>query len=90
VILDAERLPPSLTVRPWAAGDRVSPRGMEGSRKVKDLLVDARVAAHARSRAPVVAAGVDVVWVVGVRADRRYLAGEGSKTWLRLSASGVH
>lgn len=86
VILDADRLPSSLTIRSWAAGDRISPRGMSGSRKVKDLLVDARVAAHARSRAAVVATGVDVVWVVGVRADRRFLAGADTVTRLRLSA----
>ncbi len=87
VMLDADRIPPSLTIRPWAAGDRVSPRGMSGTRKVKDLLVDAHVAAHARSRAAVVATGVDVVWVVGVRADRRFLADADTKSGLRLSAS---
>lgn len=87
IVLDADRVPQSLTIRPWAAGDRVSPRGMSGSRKVKDLLVDARVAAHARSRAAVVAAGVDVIWVVGIRADSRFLATDETVTRMRLSAS---
>jgi tRNA(Ile)-lysidine synthase len=87
VILDADRLPPALTIRAWSAGDRLQPRGMSGSRKVKDLLVDARVAAHSRARSPVVATGVDVVWVVGIRADRRFVADSGTANRVRLSAS---
>lgn len=54
-----------LTVRGWRAGDRV--RTPAGSRKLKKILLEARVEARERHRLPVVVdAGGAVLWVPGV------------------------
>lgn len=88
VVLDGERLPDGLTVRTWQPGDRLVPAGMHGSRKVKDLLTDARMPAHGRAHAAVVATGAQVVWLVGVRADGRYLASDGCRHPVVLRVTG--
>lgn len=65
--VDADRVPPALTVRPWRDGDRIRPLGLDGTKRVSDLLTDARVPPSERRLVPVVAAGERVLWVVGHR-----------------------
>jgi tRNA(Ile)-lysidine synthase len=57
----------TLTVRPWRAGDVLTPTGRSGrQRKVKHLLSKAGVNGHERASWPVVLWEGDVVWVPGV------------------------
>ncbi|BDG62042.1 tRNA lysidine(34) synthetase TilS [Caldinitratiruptor microaerophilus] len=77
VDLDPDRLPGPLAVRTRRPGDRIFPVGMDGSKKLQDLFVDLKVPRPDRDRVPVVVAGDQVVWVVGYRADRRFLAAPG-------------
>jgi tRNA(Ile)-lysidine synthase len=69
--LDADLLPPSLTVRSRRPGDVY---GRRGSRKVKKLLIDARIPVPARETLPMVAAGDGVVWIPGFPPARYYAA----------------
>jgi len=65
------------------------PEGMSGRKKVQDLLVDAHVPREERDRVPIVAAPDGVVWVVGLRRDRRFLAGPNSQQVLCLTVDTV-
>ncbi|MBI2761389.1 MAG: tRNA lysidine(34) synthetase TilS [Chloroflexi bacterium] len=56
-----------LTVGGYRRGERIEPVGMRGSKKVQDLLVDARVPRHQRGWLPMVRSGDRLAWVVGVR-----------------------
>jgi tRNA(Ile)-lysidine synthase len=56
-----------LLVRPWQPGDRMTPLGAEGPRRVKGLLRDAGIDAARRAGWPVVLAGDEIVWIPGVR-----------------------
>lgn len=86
----AGRLPGPLTVRLRQPGDRLWPTGMEGSKKLQDLLVDAKVPRRERDRVPLLTAGDEVLWVIGHRLDRRFLAGSDTEpAWLiRVSPLG--
>ena len=65
-------LPGPLTVRPWRAGDRLAPLGMDGHQSVADILTQRKVAHADRSSALLLeeASGMPV-WLVGHRIDRR-------------------
>jgi tRNA(Ile)-lysidine synthase len=65
--LDADRIAWPLRVRPWRAGDRVQPLGMEGHRPVSDLLTDRKIPPHERDRVAVLVSGGEIVWVLGVQ-----------------------
>ncbi len=58
--------PDSLTVRSWAAGEKVRPLAGAGRRLVVRCFQDARVPRSRRSGWPVVAGGKEVVWIPGV------------------------
>ncbi len=73
-VLDADRIEGSLVVRTRRPGDRISPVGMKGTKKLQDLLVDAKVPRDERDRIPIVADARGIVWVVGLRLDRRAAA----------------
>jgi tRNA(Ile)-lysidine synthase len=65
---DADRLTWPLVVRARRSGDRMRPRGGRGSRKLTDLMIDAKIARGARGALPVVTTARDeVLFVPGLR-----------------------
>ncbi len=67
VAFDAERLASPLVVRGRRRGDRFVPFGAAGERRLKTLLIDAKVPRWERDRLPLVEAGGSIVWVGGLR-----------------------
>jgi tRNA(Ile)-lysidine synthase len=64
---DADRMPSRLAVRARRAGDRFTPFGGPGVRRLKSFLIDAGVPRWERGRVPLLEAGGEIVWVVGLR-----------------------
>jgi tRNA(Ile)-lysidine synthetase-like protein len=65
---DADGLGWPLVIRPRRAGDRMRPRGGAGSRKLSDLMIDAKIDRHSRPLLPVVtSADGALLWVPGLR-----------------------
>lgn len=65
---DADELVYPLTVRSRLPGDTMKVLGLNGSKKVKDIFIDAKIPPSLRSRIPIVtdAAG-RILWIPGVR-----------------------
>jgi len=65
---DADALRWPLSLRARRPGDRMRPRGGRGSRKVADLLIDAKISRNRRARLPLLTTADDVVlFVPGLR-----------------------
>jgi tRNA(Ile)-lysidine synthase len=77
--LDMERIAFPLVVRSVLPGDRIQPLGMKGTRKLKSVFIDEKIPREHRGRIPVVADGISVLWVPGVRLSERVRVGKGSK-----------
>lgn len=75
-----------LWVRPNQAGDRLAPFGMKGSRKVQDILVDAKVPRADRARIPVLVCDNRVVWLPGYRIDRKWAVEDPGEVNLQIAA----
>lgn len=82
VVMDFDKMVQPLILRSPVAGDRLRPKGLGGSRKVQDLLVDARVPRRERWRVPVLADARGLLWVVGHRLDERVIPNEASRRLL--------
>jgi tRNA(Ile)-lysidine synthase len=68
VEFDADLLDWPLVVRARQTGDRMRPRGGRGSRKLSDLMIDAKIARGARAELPVVvSARGELLFVPGLR-----------------------
>lgn len=83
-LLDAEDLPPVLTVRGPRAGDRFHPFGGPGRRPLKRFLADCGVPREERGQVPLVLAGDEILWVAGIRPAESRRIGPGTHRRLRL------
>ena len=63
--LDADRLRPPLVLRNWRPGDGYRPVGRRRVRKLKQLLLEGRVAARDRTGWPVLTSDGSLVWARG-------------------------
>ena len=83
VLLDAGSLPETLTVRSRRPGDRY---GGSNHRKVKKMLIDARIPLRSRASIPMVAAGDSVVWIPGFKPAKPFELQQESVRCLVLEA----
>lgn len=86
----AAALKGNVRVRGWRPGDRMRPLGLGGSKKVSDLLREARLPASGRPDALVVADDDGVLWVVGVARDERTRLLPGSGVMVTISIIRRH
>ena len=69
-LFNPERTPFPWHVRTFRNGDRISPFGMTGSKKVKELFIDAKVPRSQRRNIPLLFCGDTLLWVCGMRVSR--------------------
>ena len=75
----------SLRLRLCERGDSMRPFGMRGTRKVSDILTDARYTQQMKRNTYVLEADGTIIWVVGVRSAEAFRAAPGSTDYLLLS-----
>jgi tRNA(Ile)-lysidine synthase len=64
-VFDADILGPEVRIRPRQPGDRFTPFGMDGTRKLQDYFVDTATPQDERDRIPIVEADGRIAWIVG-------------------------
>jgi tRNA(Ile)-lysidine synthase len=81
---------PGWLVRAPRPGDRMHPRGGRGSRKLSDLLVDAKVPRAARAGLPVVTTSAGtILFVPGLRPSEHARPAPEAEAWLEIRMSRV-
>lgn len=78
VVLSRSKLKGELYFRSAQPGDRMSPVGFDGHRKLSDLLSEAKLTPAARARLPIVCDLVGPIWAPGVCFDQRAAIEPGS------------
>ncbi len=70
--IDISGLPLPLLLRPPQRGDRFAPFGMGGhTLKLSDLFINVKIPSPVRIRWPLLCAGDEILWVVGLRLSER-------------------
>lgn len=85
--LDADALPGGLVVRTRHGGDRFHPIGAPGSKKLKDVLIDKKIPRHRRDM-PLLCAGDEVFYAVGLTVSERAKVRPETKTILHITFTG--
>jgi tRNA(Ile)-lysidine synthase len=86
VFFDFEKLEPPLVLRNLNPGDRISPFGMKGSKKIQDLLVDMKMPRQKRRALAALCDGSQILWLVGARRGRAAPITEETRMVLELRA----
>jgi tRNA(Ile)-lysidine synthase len=87
VTLDRSKLELPLVVRNIEAGDRFSPLGLGGSKKVGDYLTDRKVPVVYRDEVPIVCDARGIVWLVGQEIDDRVKVDEKTRKVVTIEVS---
>ncbi len=62
---DADKLPQNMVLRTRHAGDAIRPLAGSGGKKLKDYFIDKKLPRDQRNQIPLLAAGSEIIWVVG-------------------------
>lgn len=69
VSVDLDKNPFPWLVRTFRTGDRMTPFGMSGRKKVKDIFIDRKIPLSGRKRIPLLFCGDDLIWIAGICAS---------------------
>lgn len=84
--LDASTMAGPLAVRNRRPGDRIRPLGLGGTKKLQDILVDAKVPRHERDTVPLICDDRGVLWVTGLCLSERGRVTANTRRTLRIRA----
>jgi tRNA(Ile)-lysidine synthase len=83
---DWDAIRPPLTLRPRREGDRFQPFGLEGTKTLKELMIDEKIAFSFRPLVPILCDAEGILWVVGLRPAARASVTAATRTVLALKA----
>ena len=90
-LFDYDKIGPILTLRNRHPGDWFCPTGMGGKhKKIQDYFTDEKVPRRKRDLVPLLCSGADILWVVGMRTDERFLAGAVTKKVLSVRVKNAY
>lgn len=72
VLLDMAHLTFPLELRTWKEGDKFSPLGLNGMKKVSDFLIDKKISIFEKRETFVLLSENKICWLVGNRLDNRF------------------
>ena len=85
LFLDYDKLQFPLVLRSWVEGDFFYPSGMNGKKKLSKYFKDEKLSLIQKSKVLLLCSNEDVVWVVGMRPDARFLANSNTKHILNVN-----
>jgi tRNA(Ile)-lysidine synthase len=83
-LLDAGAIEGRLLLRTRRPGDRMTPFGMEGTKKLHDVFIDEKVSLAERDRWPILCDDRGILWVVGLKQDERTRVTDATEQVLRI------
>ena len=85
ISIDYDLIVGNLVVRNRRTGDSMIPCGMRGSKKLKDIFIDLKVAKEERESKLIIADDENIIWLEGYRINDKYKISAASKKILRIS-----
>ncbi len=87
IVLDNNKISWPLFVRSPAPGERFSPKGMRGTKKISRFLTDLKIPRPERFQHPVLVSNEAITAVLGLRADNAFAPDQSTREWLVVSWS---
>ncbi|WNR44785.1 tRNA lysidine(34) synthetase TilS [Paenibacillus roseipurpureus] len=85
VFLDGDQVSMPLQIRSRRSGDRMEPFGLNGSKKVKDMFIDAKIPPSRREVIPLLTdASGRILWIAGFRRSKHALVEPDTKRVLHM------
>lgn len=84
LLLDADKINMPFYIRHCKTGDRFSPFGLKGSKKLSDFFTQEKMNAFEKSNQWLLCCGDEIIWIIGRRASSLYTVTEKTKKVLEI------
>lgn len=84
IFVDKDTLKFPLVFRKWQEGDYFYPSGMSGKKKLSKFFKDEKFSLIDKENTWILCSENQIVWIVGKRADRRFLTNETTQTIIKI------
>jgi tRNA(Ile)-lysidine synthase len=81
---DYEKLDMGINIRNRKSGDIFKPYNSNGTKKLKEYLIDNKIPREKRDIIPIMAKGNEVIWIVGYKISDKFKVTENTKSILKL------
>nr|WP_272509088.1 tRNA lysidine(34) synthetase TilS [Clostridium ganghwense] len=81
---DYDKISGDIKLRYRKNGDKITPLGMKGSKKLKDLFIDLKIPKDERDNIPLICFGEEIAWVVGYRISNKFKTDENTQNILQI------
>lgn len=83
IYIDRDKITYPLTIRKWQKGDFFYPTGMKGKKKLSKFFKDEKYSMLEKENTWLLCSENEIVWIIGKRQDRRFLANTESKSIIK-------
>lgn len=84
IFVNEEALKFPLTIRKWQEGDYFYPAGMHGKKKLSKYFKDEKYSLLDKENQWLLCAEDQIIWIIGKRADNRFIANEKTKNPIKI------
>lgn len=81
---DYDKIRGDLFIRNRKSGDKFTPLGMKGTKKIKDFFIDEKIPREERNKIPFIVDEEEITWVVGYRINEKYKITEKTERILKI------
>lgn len=85
IFVDENQLKLPLVIRKWQEGDVFYPAGMIGKKKLSKFFKDEKYSLFDKQNQWLLCSDDEIVWVIGKRADQRFLTNENTKNHIKIT-----
>jgi len=85
IFVDENQLKLPLVIRKWQEGDVFYPAGMTGKKKLSKFFKDEKYSLLDKQNQWLLCSNDEIVWVIGKRADQRFLTNENTKNYIKIT-----
>lgn len=89
IVVDKNKLKFPLIVRNWEIGDYFYPSGMNGRKKIGKYFKDQKFSLPQKERTLLLCSGDDIIWIIGYRADQRFIATSETKNAIQITYESI-
>ncbi len=84
IYINADNITGPFEIRNRRPGDKITPFGMKGSKKLKDYFIDSKIDISIRNKIPLIVYNNEVVWIAGMAMSENYRITSDTKKILRI------
>ena len=83
-VFDYDKIVGSLYVRSRKIGDKLSPIGLTGTKKIKDILINKKIPADTKYMFPIISDDEQILWLLGYRISENYKIDDSTQRVIRI------